>query len=308
MSTPTSPTTAANPAAAFYAGSTTAQAISAALRLIGRVSPRWGTRAALRVFFTPLPWKFAMRRRLPHAWQVSRWPFEGSTLTVYRRTDIAADRPAVLLVHGWAGGALQMHGLGDALADAGYAPVLVDLPAHGRSGGWRSTLPQFARALFALTARTGPWHGIVAHSLGTLAALHAAARGLPVQRLALVAPPAPPALFIDWFARSFGLPAALAPRMREQIERREGTPLAEFEPRWLGPRIAQPALVVHDRGDRVAPFALGERLAGALPGATLYATDGLGHRRVLDDAGVAAQVVAFFGTDTRGAIDGAGAA
>lgn len=288
------PSGAANPAAAFYAGSRSAQWIGTTLRLLGRLSPRWGTHGALRLFFTPMPWKFAMRRPMPAAWQATRWPFEGSTLTVYRRADVAADRPAVLLVHGWAGGAAQMRTLGDTLAAAGLAPVLVDLPAHGRSGGWRSTLPQFTRAMFAVSARLGPWHGVVAHSLGALAALHTAARGLPVERLALIAPSAPPAQFIDWFARSFGLPASLAHRMREHIERREGIPLAQFEADWLGGRVAQPALVVHDRGDRVAPFAAGERLVGTLRCAQLHPTEGLGHRRVLDDPRVLARVAAHF--------------
>lgn len=288
------PTSAApaNPAAAFYAGSRSAQVVGTALRLVDRLSPYWSTHGALHLFFTPMPWKFAMRRPMPAAWQVSRWPFEGSSVTVYRRADVAPDRPAVLMLHGWAGGAAQMQVLGDALADAGFAPVLVDLPAHGRSGGWRSTLPQFTRAVFAVTARLGPWHGVVAHSIGALAALHTAARGLPVGRLALIAPSAPPAQFLDWFARSFGLPVGIAHRMREHIERREGIPLEQFEPDWLGARVAQPALVVHDRADRVAPFGAGERFATVLRSAQLHATEGLGHRRVLDDAAVAARVVA----------------
>ena len=286
---------APNPAAAFYAASRSVQLIGGALRLVDRLSPRWSTHGALRLFFTPMPWKFAMRRPMAPDWSATRWPFEGSSVTVYRRRDAAADAPTVLLLHGWAGGAAQMRRLGDTLADAGFAPVLVDLPAHGRSGGWRSTLPQFTRAVFAVTARLGPWHGVVAHSLGALAALHTAARGLPVGQLALIAPSAPPAQFLDWFAGSFRLPAGLAQRMREHIERREGIPLAQFEPGWLGARIVQPTLVVHDRGDRVAPFAAGERIADALRDARLHPTDGLGHRRVLDDAVVAARVLAHLG-------------
>ena len=98
----------------------------------------------------------------------------------------------MLLVHGWAGDAQQMLTLAEALAQAGFDPVLLDFPAHGRSGGWRATLPQFARALWAASARLGPLHAVVAHSLGALAAAHAAANGLPVGRLALLAPSPPP--------------------------------------------------------------------------------------------------------------------
>jgi pimeloyl-ACP methyl ester carboxylesterase len=193
----------------------------------------------------------------------------------------------VLLVHGWAGDALQMRPLGDALAAAGFAPVLLDFPAHGRSAAWRSTLPQFVRALWAASARLGPLHAVVAHSLGALAAGHAAASGLPVKRLALIAPSPPPGLFLHWFSGSFGLGAGLAERMGAAIERREGVPLQQFEPAWLGERLAQPTLLLHDEGDRVAPLAGSRALQQALPDARLATTSGLGHRRVLsDEAGI----------------------
>jgi pimeloyl-ACP methyl ester carboxylesterase len=281
----------ANPASAFYAGSRAAQALGATLRALEALAPEWAIRAALRLFFTPLPWKFAMRRAVPAPWAIQTWPFEGVTLTSYRRRGLEPDRPVVLLVHGWAGGGLQMRALGDALAEAGFDPVLLDFPAHGRSSGWRSTLPQFTRALHAAHARLGPLHAVVAHSLGALAALHTAARGLAVGRLVLLAPSAPPALFLRWFAGSFGLGDTVPQRMRERIEQREGIPLQHFEPDWLGARVTQPTLVVHDEGDRVAPFAAGQRITKAMADAHLHPTTGLSHTRVLGDPGVAMAVL-----------------
>jgi pimeloyl-ACP methyl ester carboxylesterase len=132
---------------------------------------------------------------------------------------------------------------------------------------------------------------MVAHSLGAIAAMHAASRGLPVRRLALLAPSAPPALFLRWFAASFGLAESVPQRMSERIERFEGVPIAEFEPGWLGPRVVQPTLVVHDEGDRVSPFAAGQRLAASLADAHLVGTRGLGHTRVLRDPAVVLAVL-----------------
>jgi pimeloyl-ACP methyl ester carboxylesterase len=74
--------------------------------------------------------------------------------------------------------------------------------------------------------------------------------------------------------------------MQEWIERREGVPMEQFEPAWLGTRLVQPTLLVHDRDDRTAPFAGAERLAAAIAGARLVASNGLGHRRVLADENV----------------------
>ena len=280
-----------NPASAFYEGSALARVLGAALRLIDALAPRWGTQSALGLFFTPLPWKFARRRSLPDRWETFAWRFESVNLAAYRRRALEPGRPIVLLVHGWAGSGAQMARLGDALADAGFDPVLLDFPGHGHSGGWRSTLPQFSRAIFAAASRLGPFAGIVGHSLGAVAAMHAVARGLPAQRLVLVAPSASPALFLRWFAGSFRLADSIPARMQRRIESREDTRLGEFEPEWLGPRIGQPTLVVHDEDDRIAPMAAAARVVSALRAARLHPTRGLGHARVLDDASVAEAVL-----------------
>ncbi len=294
MSSP-APTRATNPASGFYAG-VFARSLGLALRLSQSVAPAAATRLALRLFFTPLPLKLAARRQtLPAPWRVEHWSFEQGAVAMYRRTSAtladAPARPTVLLVHGWAGDAQQMLGLANALAATGFDPVLLDFPAHGRSGGWRASLPQFVRALWAASARLGPLHGVVAHSLGALAAAHAAANGLPVGRLALIAPSPPPALFLQWFARSLRLGEGISQRMGATLERVEGVPLAHFEPAWLGPRLAQPTLIVHDEGDRVSPLAVGQRLSQAVAGARLLVTRSLGHRRVLADEAVAQEVV-----------------
>jgi hypothetical protein len=283
-------TSSTNPAAAFYA-SPAARTIAAAVRATHSLSTRAGTALAMRLFLTPLArGRRARQLDVPAHWQAQRHRFESGTLVSWQRSDTAG-RPRVLLVHGWAGDAQQMRALGEAVATAGFDPVLLDLPAHGASEGTRATLPQWVRALFSASAGLGPWYGIVAHSLGALAVAHAVARGLTAERLVLIAPAPPPALFLRWFAAGLGLTDALAERMEQAILRREGVGVEQFGPDWLGPRMALPTLVLHDGDDRTAPLATGRALAGALRGATLQVTQGLGHRRILDDAPAIASAV-----------------
>ena len=302
MDATSTPTSAAAQVRAFYADSRPARWIGRTMRAAHRVSPTLALGLAMRLFFTPLPSKLAARARpVPAPWQAQWLPFERGTLALWRRVPLGdgngflpppASRGTVLLVHGWAGDAMQLRPLADALAADGFEPLLLDFPAHGRSDGWRSTLPQFVRALFAVQARIGPVHAVVAHSLGALAAAHAAGRGLAVGRLALLAAPLPPALFMHGFMHSFGLGSALARRMRERVQQREGVPLDQFEPAWLGAHVHQPTLLLHDRDDRVGPLAAAQALAQALPAARLQVTHGLGHRRLLADPAVTAAVVA----------------
>jgi len=286
---------------AFYAGQSSARWLRRGLRAARRLSPALAVDLAMRLFFTPMPSKLAARARpAPAAWEAERLRFEDGAIALWRRGDTGGqDRPKVLLVHGWAGDAMQLRPIADALAADGFEPLLLDFPGHGRSDGWRATLPQFVRAMFAVQARVGPLHAVVAHSLGALAAVHAAARGLAVERLALVAAPIAPARFVQGFAHAFGLGPALAQRLHDAIQRSAGTPLVEFESSWLGERVAQAVLLVHDRDDRVAPLAAAQALAQALPDARLRLTEGLGHRRLLADAGVAATVIAHLRSDPR---------
>ncbi|MDR7269646.1 pimeloyl-ACP methyl ester carboxylesterase [Pelomonas saccharophila] len=283
-----------NPAAAFYA-SPAARGVAALLRGLHRLSPDLGTRVALNLFFTPVPTKWLARSRdVPRPWVQRRLPFEGGHISVWQRSDIEPGRPKVLLTHGWAGDAQQMRPLADTLAAAGLEPVLLDLPAHGRSSGWRSNLLQWVRALFAVTARFGPWDGVIAHSLGALAVSHALARGLPARRAALIALAPPPGQFLRWFAQAIGTDEGLALRMRGHVERREGVSLGLFEPAWLGERVVQPTLLVHDRGDLTAPLSGSETLLAGLGAGRLHVTESLGHRRLLNDPAVMEQVLGHF--------------
>jgi len=277
----------ASPVAGFYGGSRLMRGFGQALQAVQRLAPGWAARLALRLFFTPLPTKRVARRRaLPPGWTLEHWPFETRSIAVYRRADARPDAPTVLLVHGWAGHALQLQALADAVFAAGLNPVMIELPGHGRSDGWRSTLPQFVRGLWAASARLGPLHAIVAHSMGAVATAHAAAHGLPVARLALIAMSPPPQLVLNWFTHGFGLGEGMSMRMRRLIEQREGIDLEHFEPEILGPRLPRATLIVHDEEDKAAPVALARKLAGHAAGSHWLATRGLGHRRVLADPAV----------------------
>lgn len=299
----TQPSPASGPA--YYGNSPVLRLFRLGLGASQHLWPALAVRAACRLFGTPLtasPFAGLRRHSWQAGWTAERWPFERASLTLYTRPG-EPPGPAVLLVHGWGGHAGQMLRLADRLAAQGLQPILLEMPAHGRSAGLVSNLPQFARALeyagARLQQRGYALEAVVAHSLGANAAAHALSRGLAAQRLVLLAPPASPHEYTRVFARMFGLREHIRARLQSCIEAREGVLMAQFEPAAVGPRIRVPTLVVHDRGDRINRFADGVAYSEAITGARLQATEGLGHARILQDADVLACVADFVSTRSR---------
>ncbi|MFL6199721.1 MAG: alpha/beta hydrolase [Thermoanaerobaculia bacterium] len=201
--------------------------------------------------------------------------------------------PTVALLHGWEGRGSQLGAFADPLVAAGFRVVAVDAPGHGDSPGRSSTLVAIADALRRVGERFGPLAGVIAHSAGTVGAVHCVSRGLPVDRLVCVAPGVDLEGYVGEFARIFGLSAAASRSLKLRIERHVGVTMRELDPRRAAPGLRIPLLVIHDRTDREAPFAGGEALARSWPGARLIATEGLGHTRILWDEKVVSAATAF---------------
>jgi pimeloyl-ACP methyl ester carboxylesterase len=281
----------------YYGTSPMIRMFRFALGSAQRLWPALAVRAAYRVFGSPLPPKWLNRRGAWDAsWRSDSWDFEGASLTTYSPA-VGPHAPLALLVHGWGGHARQMLPLAESLAQQGLKPVLLEMPAHGASRGSVSNLPQFARAIeYAVGRLTQEGHTVrvlAAHSLGANAAAFAASRGLPVERLVLLAPPASPYEYTRYFAHVFGLSEQTRAGMQKLIEAREAILMRQLEPPAVGPRIRVPTLVVHDRADPINPFSDGQAYAHAIKGAQLLATTELGHRKILKDAGVLGRVAVF---------------
>jgi len=243
--------------------------------------PEYAAALAERLFLTP------PRPQVPQSAFFDFLDARSSYLD-YRGRSIATwrwgprDAPAVLLAHGWGGHAAQMRGfVGRLLAD-GHRVVAYDQPAHGLSEGKLTGLPDFAGALAAVAAYHGNVRHVIAHSLGGVATAIALARGLPLQSAVLISPPSDLVGYSRRFARWYWMPEALRRAMQASIEERFGLRWFELEIPRLAPRLNTPALVIHDRSDGIVPWAQGEVLARAWPGARLLSTEGLGHGRILE--------------------------
>ena len=205
--------------------------------------------------------------------------------------------PTVLLVHGWGGRAGQLRGFIAPLVAAGFRVVAFDAPAHGASAGRRASILHFAAALETVAARVGPAHGIVAHSMGCAGTAVALARGLEVDRVCFIAPPARARTYYEQFLGYLGLPAPWVPEYTRRFAVRLGFTWDQLEVPAVAPELRAKLQVFHDTTDREVPLREGEAIMAAWPGAELHRTEGLGHRRILKSPEVLAKAVSFLAED-----------
>jgi pimeloyl-ACP methyl ester carboxylesterase len=263
-------------------------AARAGLRALAALAPPLAERVAMDLFYRP-----QRRRRTPevpgaqpHAWRVKT---RAGRLSVW---DYGRG-PTVLLIHGWSGAAAQWSAFIGPLLDAGYNAIALDLPAHGLSDGERTNLQEVVHAIVDTAARVEPIRAVVAHSLGATATTLALGQGLRAERAVLIAPASRDVPgYVHAFAQRLGLPAARERGLVALMRAKFGD-LDRFDVRRAAPALRTPALVFHDVDDAEVPFAEGEALARAWPGARLTALRGRGHNRPLRDPDVVREALAF---------------
>ncbi len=213
-----------------------------------------------------------------------------------------ADRPAIILSHGWGGRGTQFRAFVPALLEAGFQVVAFDHAAHGYSEGHEASMVHFMRDVEAvaddLESRGVRIAGFIGHSLGAAALggwLKRANR--PDVRVVMVAPPHSIVHYSGRFARMLGLPERLRSEMQSRIERRLGFAWNDLELPHAVAGIEVPALVIHDDQDREVPSASGLAVARAWKGARFLRTRGHGHRAILRDAAVVADAIDFLRND-----------
>lgn len=234
-------------------------------------------RHALARFMTP--------RRMPPTRRDEELLAEGTALSLRCQWAATAwgdqNAPTVLLAHGWNSRRSHWSAFVPGLTTSGFRVVAVDAPAHGDSPGDRAHVLGYGKALRAVGEELGPLAGIVGHSFGAGAAAIALYHGLDAGRAVLICGPASLVALIERWCRRHQIPEDEIPRFLSRLEHEVGETIETLDIPRLAPRLTQPVLVVHDRGDEDVPVEDGVAVATAWPGARLMITERYGHRRIL---------------------------
>ncbi|OIK28452.1 alpha/beta fold hydrolase [Streptomyces malaysiense] len=202
---------------------------------------------------------------------------------------------SALLVHGWAANSSSMHSLVPSLRELDLRVAAFDGPAHGVRKGDQATMTQYTHSVGAVLDTLGDVRVVVAHSLGSIAAIGAIAAhtGHRPQCAVFIAPPATLGDVLErWDGAGLRLTRPLIEGIYGELHRRNGVPVSHWDLTGLGASLDLPTLILHDPDDPMVPYTDAQKVAAGLRNARLADRTG-GHAGILMNHGTAAAVSRF---------------
>jgi pimeloyl-ACP methyl ester carboxylesterase len=203
------------------------------------------------------------------------------------------DGRLVGLVHGWEGRGAQLGAFAGPLAAAGFRVLTFDAPGHGDSPGEAAHVPLLAQVLAEMDQVTGPFFGLIGHSMGAAAAALATTHGVRLGGLVLLAPPLSQLDRVQRVADRLELSPEARAAFFAGVERLTATRFVDADMLAVARQAPCPLLVLHDPQDEDTGYADSERIVAAWAGARLIPCPGRGHYRILATPEVVRQAVAF---------------
>lgn len=203
--------------------------------------------------------------------------------------------PVILLVHGWAGRALQLDALIRALLENGYKVVAFDHKGHGESSSSFSSYPEIVRSTALVTAHYGTeLYGAVAHSIGANSMFKVSENIGRKLKIAVVAPVENFMGVLEAMRMKMGIYEGLFAQVIGKIEADSGLLLSELNQLDYEKINRHEVLLVHDKFDRINKVSASHEIHRNLQGSSLMQTEMLGHSRILSNKEVVERIVAHF--------------
>jgi len=268
-------------------------------RLLGLFAPRKAARSAFELFCTPFSGK--PERPMPLIFEKGEHiavDIEGGlTLRGWKwepEEDIATGKK-ILILHGFDSYSYRFEKYIRPLKKEGFTIFAFDAPGHGLSDGKTINSLQYKNAILRIEKEFGTFYGIMAHSIGGLAASLASEYLPQLKKLVLIAPAVEITRPIDKFAQMVALPKRVKERMYKLIIRLGKLPVSYFDARRAIEQITIPTLWLHDEEDAICPYKdVLPIQALALPHVTFHITKGLGHSNIYRDGQTVKTIVGFF--------------
>ncbi|WP_168217870.1 alpha/beta hydrolase [Occultella kanbiaonis] len=256
------------------------------VRALDRLSPRFAATVTYPFFI-----RVGARRRVREYERATHEEARRTVVDVGRRRVVTYEwgqgERTVLLVHGWRGRASQFAALVRDLRYEGFRVVSFDAPGCGDSPGRRTNIGDYHAIVTALAEReAAPFHAVVGHSVGSLAALTAAAESDVTGHLVAIAAITRFRYLNEVFARNLGL-GERARALHEEwyahrLRRAAPDVYTRFDATVLALSPDVRLTYIHDRADGWADIGEVRQLEAQRGGQVrVIETEGFGHSRIL---------------------------
>ena len=199
----------------------------------------------------------------------------------------------VLLVHGWSGRGTQLVKFAEELIASGYSTVSFDAPAHGKSAGKTTLMPEFIASILEIEKLYGPFEYAIGHSLGGISLLNSIREGLKIKKLIVIGSADRIKDIFDEFVKKLELKPIISEKMIDGFEKQYNVSMDNYSAHIAAKEVQIPTLVIHDENDYEVPVFCGKNIHKHLPNGELFITKKLGHRKILGDKEVINKTMSF---------------
>ena len=256
-------------------------------------SKKLATLYAAKLFTTPIRHKMP-KRELAMDQNSKQYalhvPSINKEIVVY---EYGASDKKVLLVHGWSGRGTQLVKIADALLEKGFMVYSFDAPAHGKSKGNFSIMPEFIASILEMEQKYGPFEYAIGHSLGGMSILNAIKQNLVVKKAVTLGSGDVIQDIIDDFVKILKLKPEYGLRLKDHFETKFVGKMDDYSAYKAAQMVQIPVLVIHDQNDEDVSVNSAYHIDKHLAHSELLITEGLGHRKSVGDPAVIEAILKF---------------
>ncbi len=262
-------------------------------KILEKISPSLTTKYVRFLFSTPMdhkprPNEFPLLDKAEISYIAV--PEIGKKIAVYKWGD---GPKKALIAHGWSSRPTQLHKFIEQLMERGYTVYGFDGPAHGKSSGKRTMMPEFVKSIEKIVEVYGPFDIAIGHSMGGISLLNVQANKHSFKKMVIIGAPDSIRNIFHRFIELMELKPDITQRLINIFEEVTGKKMEEFHGSNLAKKIDIPVLIVHDENDNEVPLKDAVNNVKNLSKGQIYATKGLGHSRILKDDEVVKNVMHF---------------
>lgn len=262
-------------------------------KFLAAISSKLATQFAAKLFSTPLKHKIPKRE-----FEMDKNSLQQRIIIPSINKEIVVyiygkSQRKILLVHGWSGRGTQLAKIAEEFLNLGFETVSFDAPAHGKSKGNSTLLPEFIASILEIEKQFGPFEFAIGHSLGGMSILNAIKQNFKVNKAVIIGSGDVVQDIIDGFITKLHLKPKYGKLLKAYFEKKNDATMDSFSAYNAAKDVKIPILIIHDENDDEIPIKAAYNIQKHLQNSKIIITKGLGHRKILGDKKVIQDIKTF---------------